>query len=250
MKRFLLGALLATTAHAAIAADLPSRKAPPMMPPPPPPPPVWTGFYLGANVGGGWLDNAAGRNSTVGWNGQAWVRGAANAADRSTSNGGVVGGGQVGYNYQLTPLFVVGLETDIQASNIGDNDPPFYGVTRAVDWFGTVRARAGVTLFRPDLLIYGTGGFAYGDIRLKHPAAFGGTIGQTGTGWTAGGGLEWLFAPNWSAKVEYLYTDIGASEWGGVNTFEQRVHIHSVRAGVNYHFNLFAPPPAPVVAKF
>jgi outer membrane immunogenic protein len=248
MKRFLLGALLATTAHVAIAADLPSRKAPPVFAPPPPPA-TWTGFYLGANVGYGWLDTYTRHDATTGWNGAGWVQGPANVADSGSSNGGVVGGGQVGYNYQLTPLFVVGLETDIQASNIGDNSPSFLGVTRAVDWFGTVRARAGVTLFSPNLLVYGTGGFAYGDIRLKHPIAFG-TQGQTGTGWTAGGGLEWLFAPNWSAKVEYLYTDIGASDWGGFNTYEQRVHIHSVRAGVNYHFNLFAPAPAPVVAKY
>lgn len=247
MKRFLLGALLATTAHAALAADLPSRKAPPMLPPPPPPP-MWTGFYLGANVGYGWLDNYTRANSITGWNGAGWVAGAPNVADNGSSNGGVVGGGQVGYNLQFHPAWVVGVEADIQAANIGDNGPSFLGTTRAVDWFGTVRARVGTTLFSPELLIYGTGGFAYGDVRLKH--ALVGTLGQTGTGWTAGGGLEWLFAPNWSAKVEYLYTDIGASDWGGFNNFEQRVHIQSVRAGVNYHFNLFAPPPAPVMAKY
>jgi outer membrane immunogenic protein len=245
MKRFLLGALMATTAHAALAADLPSRKAPPMLPPPPPPA-TWTGFYLGANVGAGWLDSYVRNGSLLGWTGAGWGPGP--VIGTGTTEVGVVGGGQVGYNYQLTPMFVVGVETDIQASNIGDNEPGWSTSVRGVDWFGTVRARAGVTLLSPNLLVYGTGGFAYGDIRLKHSLGLG-NLGQTGTGWTAGGGVEWLFAPNWSAKAEYLYVDIGANDWGGFNTLEQRIHAHVVRAGVNYHFNLFAPP-APVMAKY
>jgi outer membrane immunogenic protein len=247
MKRILLGALMATTAHAALAADLPSRKAPPMMPPPPPPPATWTGFYFGANAGGGWIDSYAKSGFRNGWNGAGWVPGA--VIDNSSSDAGVVGGGQVGYNLQIHPLFVVGVEADIQASNVGDNQPGAFGVVRGVDWFGTARARLGTTFLGPQLLVYGTGGFAYGDIRLKHPVGVG-SLSQTGTGWTAGGGVEWMFAPSWSAKVEYLYTDIGASDWGGFNTLEQRVHLQTVRAGVNYHFNLFAPPPAPVVAKY
>ena len=107
-----------------------------------------------------------------------------------------------------------------------------------------MRGRVGY-LFTPTLLIYGTAGFAYGGVD-----AFG--FSNTRTGWTAGGGLEWLFAPHWSAKVEYLYVDLasngttGAFGWTLGNHFHPQLNV--VRVGVNYHFN-FAPP-APVVAKY
>jgi outer membrane immunogenic protein len=230
MKRLVLGSLVAFAAQAAVAADLPSHKAPPP-PAPLPPPPVmaWTGFYVGANVGGGWLDryDRSGAGST---------------------NAGVIGGGQVGYNYQLSPLFVVGVETDFQGSSVGSGTPAPFAVNRGVNWFGTARGRVGVSLFSPQLLFYGTGGFAYGEIELKQ-GGFLGALSQTGTGWTAGGGVEWAFLPNWSAKVEYLYTDIGSGNWGRFSPIEQRVHLHTARAGVNYHFDMFAPP-VPVVAKY
>ena len=95
------------------------------------------------------------------------------------------------------------------------------------------------------LLIYGTGGFAYGQEEALN-------VSNTRTGWTAGGGVEWPFAPHWSVKAEYLFVQQGS---GGVQgplgfTFAsaQNPQINVVRGGVNYHFN-FAPP-APVVAKY
>jgi outer membrane immunogenic protein len=247
MKKIAVGlaALLASAASAG-AADLPSRKAPP---PYIPPPPVfsWTGLYVGANIGGGWLDRYERDGWGTAWNGFGWFPVFVFGSDNT--RGGVIGGGQVGYNYQVSPLFVVGVETDIQGSSVGGGGGGgglfFGGVPRSVPWFGTVRGRVGVSLFNPQLLIYGTGGFAYGDLQLN--TGWFGSVRQTATGWTAGGGVEYAFLPNWSAKVEYLYNNIGAN-FPGTPSAEHRVHLHTVRAGLNWRLNWFSPPP--VVASY
>lgn len=255
----------------ALAADLPSRKAPPILPPPPPPPPMWTGFYVGLNAGGTWgssnhqsiivaptavapgfglfTPNAVnpffGNNFTGAFAAAATVSGINNG-----NNGGFIGGGQIGYNWQFYNNFVVGAEADIQgiAGNhrnrtfttvvpvgvdfLGNssNFVGFHSVNASLDYIGTVRGRLG-WLFTPTLLLYGTGGLAYGGVTLNTssfiynnfylnqfdgqgnaflPAAIGGVnFSNTLVGWTAGGGLEWMFWPNWSAKVEYLYYDLG-----------------------------------------
>ena len=108
-----------------------------------------------------------------------------------------------------------------------------------------MRGRVGY-LVTPTLLLYGTGGFAYGQ-RERFQRS------NTSTGWTAGGGVEWLFAPHWSAKAEYLYVDLSSSGSTApipAGTSARTIHpqINVVRAGVNYHFNWGAP--APVVAKY
>lgn len=238
MKKRVFG--LAVVASLAVmsawAADLPSRRGPPPAYIPPPPPPVltWTGMYVGLNLGGGWLDQYSHGH---------WLA----PLSIAPNTGGVVGGAQVGYNFQFTPLFVAGLETDFQGSSVGSADQPF-GASRSVGWFGTLRGRAGASLLNSQLLLYGTGGFAYGDLRLNY--GWLGSQARTGTGWTAGGGVEYAFLPNWSAKVEYLYANIGA-DYGPtfaapfVIETEQRAHLNTVRAGVNYRFNwMFAPGPA------
>ena len=112
-----------------------------------------------------------------------------------------------------------------------------------------------VLVVMPTLLLYGTGGFAYADVQNN-----GGLYGTnqnsaTQTGWTAGGGAEWMFMPNWSVKAEYLYTDVSGGNsnyWGGnwgtsINNVNNHTRWNTVRAGVNYHFNWGA---APVVAKY
>ncbi len=134
------------------------------------------------------------------------------------------------------PVSNTGLLTPLVTGNGGNLGLP---------WFGTVRGRAGY-LFTPTLLLYGTAGFAYGERgRLRRS--------NTSTGWTAGGGVEWMFAPHWSAKLEYLYVDLASSGITGAFTgwelgknFHPQINV--VRAGVNYHFNWGAP--APVVAKY
>lgn len=213
----LAGTLVAGAAH---AADLPSRKDAPVYVPPP----VfsWTGFYAGLNVGGGWTDNSA----------------------RGGQASGVIGGGQIGYNYQLSPLFVVGVETDFQGTSLSTRNNGWFNAGASLPWFGTVRGRAGLALLDSHLLVYGTGGFAYGEVNNAWAG-----VSNVRTGWTAGGGVEWAFLPNWSAKVEYLYTDLDSNDWNGWNNWANRhTKFHTVRVGLNYHFNLFSP--GPVVARY
>ncbi|MEF3367109.1 outer membrane beta-barrel protein [Methylocystis sp. 9N] len=255
MKTAISALALATAlfAGAASAADLPSHKAPP---PYIPPPPImtWTGFYAGLNVGGGFQDSSS--SNVWGWGGGG-----------GGGRAGIVGGGQIGYNFQLTPMFVAGAEADFQGTSIGSGgNGNNYGWllgfggpvdTARINWFGTVRGRLGVTLLSPQLLVYGTGGFAYGEVQRN-----GWLLGNNSavqTGWTAGGGAEWMFLPNWSVKAEYLYTQLSGTgnnnNWGwlfnpgwGLNSTNNRTRFHTVRAGVNYHFNFGSP--APVLAKY
>jgi outer membrane immunogenic protein len=275
---------LAMGMSSALAADLPSRKAPPVYVPPPPPL-IWTGFYGGLNIGGGWNSNNNNNQGSAYWDPNYAFGGSGIAPQFGTPNlfflpnnnqngtaGGVIGGAQVGYNFQFNPSIVVGVEADFQGSSISSNNnnsgasiypspfltPPFGPGTGvlvpvnavnngnlALNWVGTVRGRAG-WLFTPSLLVYGTAGFAYGGV-----SAYG--YNDTYSGWTAGGGLEWMFAPRWSAKIEYLYVDLSSGgnnnngfNWNWGYNFHPQINI--VRAGVNYHFNWAAP--APVLAKY
>jgi outer membrane immunogenic protein len=241
MKKRAFGVAVAAclSVLSASAADLPSRKEPPPVYYPPPPIFTWTGIYAGLNLGGGWLDR---------YDYGHWL-----APSSASNSGGVVGGAQIGYNYQFTPLFVAGLEADFQGSGVGGGGNQGWGATRSVDWFGTVRGRAGVSMLNAQLLLYGTAGFAYGDLRLNY--GWLGSQARVGTGWTAGGGLEYAFLPNWSAKVEYLYTNIGANyDSIYVAPFivesQQRAHLNTVRAGVNYRFNWLLAPPGPPMAAY
>jgi len=264
-KIFLATTSLLLLASAASAADLATKKAPPA----PSPAPLWTGFYAGLNLGGGW--GASGGNSNV-WNSSP-VTGGNNAVINFTApnniNGGVVGGGQIGYNHQLSSMFVVGAEADFQGTTMGSGSSnnqyallaTVYrnqgalvvgpaGGSKTIPWFGTVRGRIGITPI-PSLFIYGTGGFAYASVQYSS----GFEQSTTQVGWTAGGGVEWMFMPNWSAKAEYLYSDISgqnSNPWGNYGTsltnINNNTRWNTVRAGVNYHFNF--DEPAKVVAKY
>jgi outer membrane immunogenic protein len=271
MKKLLLStAFLALCAGAAFAADLPSRKAAPILPPPPPPPPMWTGFYGGVNIGGGW--GAGNGNSNV-----ANLYGA-NGGVTNNIGGGPIGGLQLGYNYQFGGLsgmgVVVGVETDFQGSGLygnrsvgfifpdavgpyAANTPYGYSVLNRLDYFGTVRGRLGLSI-TPTLLVYGTGGFTYGFVYRGVTGFYGSYTSALQTGWNAGGGVEWMFMPNWSAKAEYLYSDISGggsnNSWYqgnvglGLNSGNNHTRWNTVRAGVNYHFNFGGA--APILAKY
>jgi outer membrane immunogenic protein len=269
------------------------------MPPPPPPPPQWTGLYLGINAGGTWSSDDGVNTSTFPvinsfFPADAASLGFTSSALASTSVpvniSGFIGGGTWGTNYQINN-WVIGAEGDFQGiatSNQTDtlfrqSNFTFAGVnlpisqheiaSRGLDWLGTERVRAGY-LFTPTFLAYGTAGLAYGQTQMTvaiaqpigfpgfFPGATVGNFGQTLAGWTAGGGVEWLFYPNWSLKVEYLYYDLGHLSFGmsplvhsfigipltvGAPIASTRFDGNIVRAGLNYHFNLFTPP---VVAKY
>ncbi|KAF2989548.1 outer membrane beta-barrel protein [Methylocystis sp. MJC1] len=311
MQKIALSALALTmTVGSALAADLPSRKGPPLLPPPPPPP-LWTGFYVGLNAGGTWSNSNTISYASFpgacnpGFPGCAAVPNssqllaAVSSGNLNSGNqGGFIGGGQVGYNWQFYNSFLVGIEADIQGiassrrnttSSAALQNPNFVNllvqttsVSRSLDYIGTVRGRLG-WLATPTLLVYGTGGLAYGGVSLNYgsvgtelrdpslPNSYfsGAAFSDTRVGWTAGGGVEWMFWPNWSAKVEYLYYDLGrvtvaasplinvggptSAVPGGTysSAFPQvttRFNGNIVRAGLNYHFNWGAP--APVVAKY
>lgn len=259
MKKIALATVLVSLSVAsAFAADLPARspytKAPMLSPAS-----NWSGFYTGVNIGYGW-----GNDNT---DFVAVPNEVALGFQNSTLNSdpkGVLGGAQIGYNWQAGSL-VTGLEADIQGSAIhGSATGPLtfsddgtlspFG-SRASDeklsWFGTVRGRLGITV-TPELMLYGTGGLAYGRIQTSATtnvgfgAEFISNVSQLKAGWTAGGGAEWAFARNWSAKVEYLFVDLGtvsasgpSNVVGNTNLIAStwRLHDNIVRVGVNYHFN-------------
>jgi outer membrane immunogenic protein len=289
---------------AALAADLTRPPPPPVYLPPPT---AWTGFYLGLNAGGTWSsDNTVDVNS-VGFPNSAFavdgsVEGSLAAGlgatrDISVSSGGFIGGGQLGYNYQFGPSWVAGIEADIQGIAGSNNTGSVFTVVpitgfplnftdtslsagKNLDYLGTLRGRLGF-LAGPTWLIYGTAGLAYGGTNadtfwtqgITGPTTVGtpyfsnGSVNDTHAGWTAGGGVEWMFLPNWSLKVEYLYYDLGSVTFNNRfapnvvargpaagNTFyavvtqsSTRFDGNIVRAGINYHFNWL---PAPVVAKY
>ena len=205
MKKILLSSVaLLGLASGALAADLPSRRAPaPMIAAVP----VFTctGFYVGVNAGYGWNTN-----DDFVFNGLRYDY---------NDDGGLVGGAQAGYNYQIGS-FVVGLEGDIQYADFGgDNDFGILGYDYdRSDWFGTVRARAGVAFDRA--LVYATGGFAFAD---------------DANGWTVGGGIEYAFTNNLSAKIEGLYVNLDQDN----AFFDDEVEFGVVRAGLNFRFGTY-----------
>ncbi len=216
MKKYLLASVAAlglVAAGAASAADLPSRKGPIAAPVYMPPAFTWTGFYVGANAGYGW--------------GNVNANGFANVGDLD----GFVGGGQIGYNYQMGQ-FVLGLEADLQAADLSSGNN--LGLVRVkTDYFGTVRARVGVAFDR--FMPYITGGWAYGNVKTSIPAlAFSSDRSHTG-GYAVGGGLEYAITNNLIAGVEYLYVDLGEKSILNTGT-KVGTAFSVVRARLSYKF--------------
>src|SRR5712691_6014496 len=266
MKKLIFGslALAATLAGPAIAADMPVKALPPV--------PVfsWTGCYAGLNVG---PTSARFRESSVTSVGiPPVVPTNSTFADFDFPARGASGGGQIGCNWQ-NGVVVWGVETDIQATQLEarklfDNsifEFPQAGafdtdVRSAIRYFGTVRGRVGWTPTATTLL-YLTGGFAYAQVAssLLFPTAAGVTTAfvafdkQTHFGYTIGLGAEAKVAENFTVKLEYLYADVGRKTYNFLNVaginyrWDERVDFHTVRLGLNYNFNWYAPP---VVAKY
>ena len=245
----------------ALSADLPTRKAPP------PPAPVlaafsWTGFYVGGVAG--YEQNSNGANETSSDYGQLNNDGSFNCSQCGYDNGariynltavdqhftaqGFGIGGTAGYNYQVSPQFLIGIETDLSwwslkgSANSSNNDTEdsffgqYYtnvntGVSSGIDVFGTLRARAGF-LATPTTLLFASGGLAYGQVNAHlnnngsvtwlsgfsddspnvQQVPFGTNASTTEfkAGWTVGGGIEQKLDAHWSIKAEYLYYDLGS----------------------------------------
>ena len=208
-------------------------------------PMFWTGPYVGGSLG--WVGGTARTTDINGYNtaGERWGR----------NPSGFIGGLQLGYNYQVSPNFVVGLEgeigyMDLKKTTIQPSSPN--GDTRAWTNDGAFGAITGKLGFAADaFLLYGKGGVAFygGSSRVvdSSTAAPGGntinaTADDTRVGWTLGAGVEYAFTRNWSAKVEYDHYDFGSKTFsavagnGATYSFRNNLTADAVRVGVNYRF--------------
>ena len=204
----------------------------------------WTGFYLGGHVGYGGGSFGPGTNPLP-----------EQGVFFPHSITGVIGGYQAGYLRQLSSHVVLGIEAD--ASFTGPLDvpalipAPFH---TTIDYVGTVRARAGYA--SGTLLAYVTGGFAWGHSHINindAPGAIVSSPGQNQLGWTAGAGVEFAVSGNWSAKLEYDYTDLARRTYDlsgfGLPAVNVDPNIHLVKLGLNYRFGDTPPWTAPDAAK-
>ena len=224
----------------ALAADMPLKALPA------PATINWSGFYIGIEGGGSWgksdhMDQLSGLSDTY----------------RFNVNGGLVGG-TAGYNWQ-SKNWVFGVEGDWswsdQSGSSIDGGPaggPLFSSYTDENWLATVRGRVGYAA--NSVLLYATGGYAVASVGVGITSTATGAVlnsaTQTRSGWTAGGGVEWRFAPSWSAKLEYLY--VGLQDQGftapNLGIFFDRSNVplndNIVRAGINYHFD------GPIVTKY
>lgn len=251
MTRVLLGTVaivgLAVVGHPAAAADFGNMptKAPVFAPIPVQ---NWTGLYIGGNAGYSW-----GRPSVD------YTLGGLPAASTSLDPSSFVGGGQIGYNWQLGSV-VVGVEGDVAWRGGSDGATftsgnifgGFAAFNTEQNWVGTVRPRIGFSA--QNWLLYGTGGIAFGGFQHSFTETRPGVVTRTATesetkaGWTAGGGVEYAFNPSWSLGVEYLYMDFGPTTLSqpaagpvppSSTTFDDNSHL--VRAKLNFKLNWNTP---------
>jgi len=237
MKRILLAtvAMAALSSASALAADLPQRPVPVYRAEPVMMAPTWTGCYIGGNIGGAFGDaSVSGPGGTV-----------------STNGSGFAGGGQVGCDYQFSGGWVIGFR-DMFDGTSNKKSGTFGTGLFAGDvanfnnqWFDTLTARLGYAV-QPGWLLYFQGGAAWGHTSTN--VTFNGLqIGQTSntkTGWTIGGGAEWMFAPHWSAFLEGNYMDFGSRSGTVVDTalcaagcyVSGKATEATVLVGVNYRF--------------
>jgi outer membrane immunogenic protein len=263
MQRFGLAVLIAVSGVApATAADLPSRiltKAPAVTDPAY----SWGGWYAGGQVGGAWgasnVDNAFVNGTAPIANQQTFA-----ATSPQLSPAGFSGGGQIGYNHQVD-RWLFGIEADasytgLRQSRTATASFPGGGnliTTSSVgsDWMATLRPRAGYVVDRT--LLYLTGGLALTD--LNFASTYADTRGEsaasgfskTRVGWVAGAGIEHAFTKNWTAKIEYLYSDFGKQSvaapviagggpTNGLISQDVDLKTNTLRGGLNYHFGV--PP--------
>ena len=284
MRKF----LFASSAIAALmiaapasAADLPV-KARPL-----PPPPVfsWTGFYVGAHLGGAWgttestlksVSATACREVYVPYGEGEIDEVNATAIPRrvfipisQTQTNGFLGGVQGGYNWQIAPWAVIGVEAQFSWTDLKGTSPCVVVLACSTehDWITTLAGRFGVTYDR--LLLYVKGGVAWSKVNysasltLGSPFDFTTSVSDTRVGAMFGTGVEYAFWGNWSAKIEYDYIRFKDKDYSFPLSFAQgpnslnlnfdttiKEHIHLVKAGINYRFDWWGKAPVAVMAKY
>jgi outer membrane immunogenic protein len=225
MKSFLLGSISLVSlalAGQAMAADLPTKapayQAVPLLY-------NWTGFYAGIYGGGGWGKHD--RSNITGFN------------NSYNSSGGLIGA-TAGYNWQFNNPLVVGLEGDIAWANIKGDDG---GVGGTADeskyrWLGSVRGRAGYAF--NNWLFFGTGGWAFANIQHSNNGFPTDTFNNNRSGWTLGGGVEYAFQQNWTARIDYRYYDLGtytrSAPTNGIAPYSVGNKLQTVTVGLSYKF--------------
>jgi outer membrane immunogenic protein len=250
----------------ALAADMPSRPSAPTAY-------DWTGLYFGGHVGGGWqtadFNDPSSFPILVNFPGGG-LSFASGPGQQAILNSGFLGGLQAGWNYQIQRL-VLGTEVDFSFTHLHgtnsaplplklvppDNDTETAGIT--TNWIGSATTRLGIA--RDTWLLYGKAGAAWANnsYSLTHagfipglgPFGFAANMSETRIGWTVGTGLEWAFARNWTAKVEYDYMDFGTASENFAGNFSGAIApplftniavnvkdtISEVKVGVNYKFD-------------
>jgi outer membrane immunogenic protein len=272
MKHTILGGLAISALL--IAAPLSTAKAAdmPLKAPPPPPAPVssWTGFYIGANVGAAWGDpnQSFSQANTAPFDPVEYAPVNLSHGNTASLAGGVHGG----YNWQVAPTFLLGVEGDFSALKLHDAPPSvqlftnttgtpvfnnFLTMSDSTTWLSSVRGRVGF-IATNNFLIYATGGAAWARVGStgfpRNPA--GANINSiltsttnTLSGWVVGGGVEYLMAQHWMLRVEYLNyglpsrtataactaCGVGSFDGNGVFTWN-RFNIGEIRTGLSYKF--------------
>jgi len=285
MKKTLLAgvSILALSVGAANAADLGAK---PLYKAPPPVPVVapisWTGFYIGGHLGAGWgtneWDDAASATGCSNSNGQGSANptcvaiGGGGSGPSSSAGGpfglesshtinGFLGGGQIGYNYQFSPYWVLGVEVDGSFADLtGHGSCALEGLLNCnskVDGLATFKGRVGFTVDHALIFVEGGGAWAHEKFSVTNnnanPLQFvcnvpdvgntcviqGGSVSDNRWGWMFGAGIEYLITQNWSAKIEYNFLDLGTKTYviNDSPVFDINSKIHLVKFGVNYHFN-------------
>src|SRR5262249_6970157 len=232
---FAAAAIGLTASQVVSAADL-TRRVPPPAPayiPPAPLPYLWTGCYVGGNIGGAWSNIDVTEVTTGG--------------SVSASNSGFAGGGQIGCDYQAG-AWVFGFRDMLDGTSLSKSvtlaTVPFTGtVDSHTHWFDTFTARGGY-LVAPNVLLYAQGGAARAQTDttfFTNAGTQNGELSKNRTGWTAGGGVEWMFAPHWSIFVEYNFIGFGTrsaaiTSCAGSCVLSTKASIQDALVGVNYKF--------------
>ncbi len=262
MRALLLSTVaLATLAGSAFAADLPSRKEAPVYVAPAPAF-SWTGFYIGGDIGAAWSTTSTSATGPL-----AYEFASVGLIPGSLGASGFMGGGYVGYNYQLNQNFVLGLEGDFQGTSISKTFHGYYPdceggcnatAKASLDWLAAINGRIGVAYDRA--LFYAIGGAAWAGTNASlsftnlydYGSWYGYSNSKTLSGFDIGAGVEYAFTPNWVGRVEYRYYDFGNTNLGSSLYYDElpglrlSTSVNTVRVGLAYLFS----SPAPVVAKY